>query len=106
MLEAQRAKYSQDEFSKTVLMATKDAKLVHLEKKMFKKRNLVPFNNTMEIRESFKNADGFEKISLLIESEELRTRVGKEGRKTVVDHYSVTSQKNSYLDAFNKLLKA
>jgi len=48
----------------------------------------------------------FEKISLLIESEELRIRVGKEGRKTVVDHYSVTSQKNSYLDAFNKLLKA
>ena len=70
MLEAQRAKYSQDEFSKTVLMATKDAKLVHLEKKMFKKSNLVPFNNTMEIRESFKNADGFEKISLREEADE------------------------------------
>lgn len=64
MLAGQRAKYSQDEFSKNVLMETKDAKLVHLEKKMFKKAGLVTFNNTMEIRESFKNKEGFEKISL------------------------------------------
>ncbi len=64
MLAGQRAKYSQDEFSKNVLMETKDAKLVHLEKKMFKKARLVAFNNTMEIRESFKNKEGFEKISL------------------------------------------
>ena len=44
-----------DELSKKVLMATKDAKLVHLEKKRFKPSKLVTFNNTMEIRESFKN---------------------------------------------------
>ena len=64
MLAGQRAKYSQDEFAKKVLMETKDAKLVHLEKKMFKKARLVAFNNTMEIRESIKNEGGFEKISL------------------------------------------
>ena len=38
-----------------------------------------------------------EKISALIENPELRTRIGKEARKTVEDNYSVNSQKARYL---------
>lgn len=45
------------------------------------------------------------KISLLIESFELRKKLGMNGRKTVVDRYSLDSQKNSYLNSFNELLK-
>lgn len=45
------------------------------------------------------------KISQLIDDAELRRRLGKEARKTVVDRYSVNSQKQVYLDAFNKLIK-
>ena len=63
MLQGQRAKYEQDDFSKRVLMATKDAKLVHLEKRRGKKSNLVTFNNSMEIRESLKNRAGFRDFS-------------------------------------------
>ena len=39
MLQGQLAKYEQNEFSKRVLLATKDAKLVHLEKRRGKKSN-------------------------------------------------------------------
>lgn len=46
----------------------------------------------------------FQKLSDLIDSFELRRRIGAEGRKTVVEHYSVTSQKRRYLDSFNALL--
>ena len=45
-----------------------------------------------------------EKLSLLIESEELRRRLGAEGRKTVLEKYSVESQKERYLDFFNELI--
>ncbi len=41
------------------------------------------------------------KISQLIDSKELRTTIGEEGRKTVKDKYSVEANKQKYLDAFN-----
>lgn len=44
------------------------------------------------------------KISLLIEDPELRIRIGQEGRKTVINSYSVLSQQKRYLDQFNSLL--
>jgi len=46
-----------------------------------------------------------EKLSLLIESKELRDKFGVNGRKTVVEKYSVDSQKQHYLEYFNELLK-
>jgi len=39
----------------------------------------------------------FEKLSQLVESEELRQRLGQAGRQTVVDRYSVLSQRDIYL---------
>lgn len=45
-----------------------------------------------------------EKISQLIESEELRKRIGIEARKTVVEKYSVDSQKEQYLSCLKNLL--
>ncbi len=44
-----------------------------------------------------------EKLSLLIESEELRRKLGKEARKTIVDRYSVESQKDVYIKYFKQL---
>jgi glycosyltransferase involved in cell wall biosynthesis len=43
------------------------------------------------------------KLSLLAESKDLRSRIGKEGRKTVEQFYSVDSQKENYLNYINKL---
>jgi glycosyltransferase involved in cell wall biosynthesis len=52
-------------------------------------------------------AEGLEewvtKISALIESPDLRRRIGIEARKTVVEKYSVESQKENYLQWFRKL---
>ena len=45
------------------------------------------------------------KISQLIESFELRKKMGISGRETIVSRYSVESQKNNYLNTFNELLK-
>lgn len=45
-----------------------------------------------------------EKLSLLIESEELRKKIGQKARQTVIDRYSVESQQKAYLDAINQLL--
>jgi glycosyltransferase involved in cell wall biosynthesis len=45
-----------------------------------------------------------EKLSLLIESKELRNKFGVNGRKTVLEKYSVNSQKHNYLEYFNELL--
>ncbi len=46
----------------------------------------------------------FEKLSRLIESKELRETLGQEGRKTVVDKYSVESQKDNYVDLLLSVL--
>ena len=44
-------------------------------------------------------------LSALIEDKELRTRIGKEGRKTVINRFSVESQKENYLSIFNNLIR-
>lgn len=43
----------------------------------------------------------FDKLSLLIEDKELRQRLGKAGRNTVMEKYSVEANKQKYLDVFN-----
>jgi glycosyltransferase involved in cell wall biosynthesis len=45
-----------------------------------------------------------EKISLLVESAELRKKMGSEARKTVVEKYSVNSQQEKYLSCLRGLL--
>jgi len=47
--------------------------------------------------------DWFEKLSMLVDSFELRKRLGKEGRKTVIKKYSFNSQKDIYLQYFREL---
>ncbi len=47
----------------------------------------------------------FNKISLLIESFELRKKLGENARKTVIERYSTESQKYNLLNSFNELLK-
>ena len=44
-----------------------------------------------------------EKISLLIESEILREKIGKKGRERVISAYSFDSQKTQYLDYFKSI---
>jgi glycosyltransferase involved in cell wall biosynthesis len=44
-------------------------------------------------------------LSMLIESKELRDNIGRQGRQTVIEHYSFHSQKQSYLNYFNELIK-
>ena len=45
-----------------------------------------------------------DKVSRLIDDHQLRKRLGKEARQTVISHYSVKSQQATYLKAFNQLL--
>ncbi len=44
------------------------------------------------------------KLSALIESKDLRNELGEAGRKTVVDRYSIDSQKNNYISYINELV--
>ena len=44
-----------------------------------------------------------EKLSWLIESREMREKLGKAGRKTVVEHYSVEANKHKWLEAFQSV---
>ncbi len=44
-----------------------------------------------------------DKLSMLIENPDLRERIGKEGRKTVIEEYSFNAHKNRYLDFFKEL---
>jgi len=52
-----------------------------------------------------KDEEWLERLSELIDSFELRKKLGQAGRKTVLEGYSLESQKSNYLDAFNELLK-
>lgn len=45
-----------------------------------------------------------QKLSCLIESPELRAKIGQAGRKTVVEHYSVDANKEKYLQIFRQVL--
>ena len=47
-----------------------------------------------------------EVLSRLIESPALRQQIGRAGRETVVEGYSVESQKDRYIRCFNELLEA
>lgn len=44
-----------------------------------------------------------EKLSLLIENEQLRKEIGEKGYQTILQKYSVESQKNKYLSAFKSI---
>lgn len=55
---------------------------------------------------AIEKVEWFDAVSKLIDSEEHRLNIGKAGRKTVVERYSVDSTKQLYLDSFNNLLKS
>ena len=50
-------------------------------------------------------ADWVEKISLLIENENLRKVLGEKGKETVQERFSVHAQKGRYLKFFDDLCK-
>lgn len=47
-----------------------------------------------------------EKISLLVESEELRKTIGKNGRQTVIEKYSFDREKYNYLKFFDEAIES
>ena len=52
----------------------------------------------------YKDDDWFDILSSLIESKELRDKIGKEGRKTVINNYSCQALNNTYVGYFNEIL--
>ncbi|RLD61650.1 MAG: glycosyl transferase family 1 [Bacteroidetes bacterium] len=50
------------------------------------------------------NEQWLEKLSALIESNDLREKLGKAGRQTIIKNYSVDSQKIKYLNYFNEII--
>jgi glycosyltransferase involved in cell wall biosynthesis len=69
-----------------------------------------PVGVNMEIIEHGENGfladtteEWIEILSKLIESRELRENIGRKGRQTVLNHYSVEANKEIYLRAFNEL---
>lgn len=46
--------------------------------------------------------DWFDLLCRLIEDKDLRNKMGNEGRKTVLENYSVEANKEKYLDVFNR----
>ncbi len=45
-------------------------------------------------------------LSMLIESAELRRTIGQNGRKTIIEHYSVESMKDRYVELFDNLISS
>lgn len=45
-----------------------------------------------------------DKLTLLISNKELRETLGKKGRKTIEDNYSISSNKENYIKLFNNLI--
>lgn len=54
---------------------------------------------------AFTENQWIEKIELLINNASLREKIGKAGRQTVVEKYSIEAWKYKYVDLFNYLLK-
>ena len=54
---------------------------------------------------AFTENQWIEKIELLINNASLRKKIGKAGRQTVVEKYSIEAWKYKYVDLFNYLLK-
>jgi glycosyltransferase involved in cell wall biosynthesis len=50
-------------------------------------------------------ADWIEKLSLLIENQIVRQHIGRAGRQTVIDRYSIHAQKDRYLQYFREVLE-
>jgi glycosyltransferase involved in cell wall biosynthesis len=51
------------------------------------------------------NDEWEEYLTLLIDNSELRKTIGKQGRKTVEERYSIDSQKEKYVGIFNELTR-
>lgn len=49
--------------------------------------------------------DWVDKLSILIDNKALREEMGQKGRQTVVEHYSVLSERANYVTYFNELLR-
>jgi glycosyltransferase involved in cell wall biosynthesis len=45
--------------------------------------------------------DWFDKLSVLIENKQLRKELGKVGRKTVIEKYSVNANKQKYFEVLH-----
>lgn len=54
---------------------------------------------------AYNNDEWEEYLTLLIDNSELRKTIGKQGRKTVEERYSINSQKLKYVEIFNELTR-